>query len=63
MSYAIKLSSSGDEDKMGTALALMHHQDPTFKYRVDSELKQGITTDNSTELTGDFIQNLVCMFS
>ena len=42
MSFAIQLSSSGDEDKMGTALSLMTHQDPTFKYRVDPELKQTI---------------------
>ena len=42
MSYAIELSSSGDEDKMGAALTMMHHQDPTFKYRVDPELKQTI---------------------
>ena len=42
VSYAVKLSSSGDEDKMGTAMSLMNHQDPTFKYRVDPELKQTI---------------------
>jgi len=42
MSYAIELSSSGDEDKMGAALSMMYHQDPTFKYRVDPELKQTI---------------------
>ena len=42
ISYAIELKSAGDEDKMGTALSLMHHQDPTFKYRVDPELKQTI---------------------
>jgi elongation factor G len=42
MSFAIQLNSSGDEDKMGAALALMTHQDPTFKYRVDPELKQTI---------------------
>ncbi len=42
VSYAVKLSSAGDEDKMGTAMSLMHHQDPTFKYRVDPELKQTI---------------------
>ena len=42
LSFAIQLSSTGDEDKMGTALSLMTHQDPTFKYRVDPELKQTI---------------------
>ena len=42
LSFAIQLISSGDEDKMGTALSLMTHQDPTFKYRVDPELKQTI---------------------
>jgi len=42
MSFAIELKSAGDEDKMGAALSLMHHQDPTFKYRVDPELKQTI---------------------
>ena len=42
MNYAIELKTSGDEDKMGTALSVMHHQDPTFKYRFDPEIKQTI---------------------
>ena len=60
ISYAIELSSSGDEDKMGAALSLMHHQDPTFKYRVDPELKQTIMSgqgDHHIDVTLKRIKN------
>ena len=60
ISYAIELSSSGDEDKMGAALSLMHHQAPTFKYRVDPELKQTIMSgqgDHHIDVTLKRIKN------
>ena len=60
MSYAIELKSAGDEDKMGAALSLMHHQDPTFKYRVDPELKQTIMSgqgDQHIDITLNRIKN------
>ena len=60
MSFAIELASSGDEDKMGAALSLMMHQDPTFKYRVDPELKQTIISgqgEQHIEITLKRIKN------
>ena len=60
ISYAIELKSAGDEDKMGAALSLMYHQDPTFKYRVDPELKQTIISgqgEQHIDITLDRIKN------
>ena len=42
MSLAIKPKARGDEEKIANGLAVMHEEDPTFLYRVDSELKQTI---------------------
>ena len=42
MSYAVKPKARGDEEKIANGLAIMHEEDPTFLYRVDSELKQTI---------------------
>ena len=42
MSYAVKPKARGDEEKIANGLAIMHGEDPTFLYRVDSELKQTI---------------------
>lgn len=39
---AVVTKSKGDEDKIATGLATLHEEDPTFVYRVDSELKQTI---------------------
>ncbi len=39
---AIKPKTQGDEEKMAVGLSAIHDEDPTFSYRVDSELKQTI---------------------
>jgi elongation factor G len=39
---ALKSSGKGEEDKIATGLAALHHEDPTFLYTVDSELHQTI---------------------
>ncbi len=39
---ALRLKSKGDEDKISTGLSTMHEEDPTFLYRVDSELHQTV---------------------
>ncbi|HHZ98782.1 MAG TPA: elongation factor G, partial [Candidatus Marinimicrobia bacterium] len=39
---AVITKSKGDEEKIATGLATLHEEDPTFVYRVDSELKQTI---------------------
>ena len=39
---ALKAQVKGEEDKIASGLAALHHEDPTFIYVVDSELKQTI---------------------
>ena len=39
---AIKSSAKGDEEKLAIGLSTLHEEDPTFIYRVDSEVKQTI---------------------
>jgi elongation factor G len=39
---ALKLNSKGDEDKLAAGLAMLHEEDPTFIYHVDSELHQTV---------------------
>ncbi len=39
---ALISNSKGDEEKIAVGLATMHEEDPTFVYRVDSEVKQTI---------------------
>ena len=39
---AIKSSMKGDEEKLAIGLSTLHEEDPTFVYRVDSEVKQTI---------------------
>jgi len=39
---AISIHSKGDEEKVAVGLATLHEEDPTFKYRVDAELKQTV---------------------
>jgi elongation factor G len=39
---ALKSSGKGEEDKIASGLAALHHEDPTFLYAVDSELRQTI---------------------
>ncbi|HEX9782934.1 MAG TPA: elongation factor G [Opitutaceae bacterium] len=39
---ALKLRSKGDEDKIAVGLATLHEEDPTFLWRVDSEIHQTI---------------------
>lgn len=39
---AIKSTAKGDEEKLAIGLATLHEEDPTFIYRVDSEIKQTI---------------------
>jgi elongation factor G len=39
---ALKSNSKGEEDKIASGLAALHHEDPTFLYSVDPELHQTI---------------------
>ena len=39
---AVELHSKGDEEKLAMGLAAIHEEDPTFIYRVDSEVRQTI---------------------
>jgi len=39
---AIKSTTKGDEEKLAVGLATLREEDPTFIYRVDSEIKQTI---------------------
>src|SRR5260370_30902528 len=39
---ALKSNLKGEEDKVASGLAALHHEDPTFLYMVDSELRQTI---------------------
>lgn len=41
-SKAVNPKARGDEEKIATGLSVLHEEDPTFVYRVDSELKQTI---------------------
>ena len=40
ISIAIRAASRSDEDKIGTALAKLHEEDPTFHFEYSSELGQ-----------------------
>ena len=39
---AVELHAKGDEEKLAMGLAALHEEDPTFVYRVDSEVRQTI---------------------
>jgi elongation factor G len=39
---ALRLKSKGEEDKIATGLAALHHEDPTFIYTVDADLHQTV---------------------
>jgi elongation factor G len=39
---SLKSSVKGEEEKIASGLATLHHEDPTFLYQVDSELRQTI---------------------
>ncbi|MBF0287679.1 MAG: elongation factor G [SAR324 cluster bacterium] len=39
---ALKPKSKGEEEKIATGLATLHEEDPTFLYKVDSELHQTV---------------------
>ena len=41
---ALKSSVKGEEDKIASGLAALHHEDPTFIHTVDSELHQTIVS-------------------
>ena len=41
---SLKGSVKGEEDKIATGLAALHHEDPTFLHMVDSELHQTIVS-------------------
>jgi elongation factor G len=41
---SLKSSGKGEEDKIASGLAALHHEDPTFLYMVDSELRQTIVS-------------------
>ena len=39
---ALKSTGKGEEDKIASGLAALHHEDPTFLYQVDAELHQTV---------------------
>src|SRR5215813_7101763 len=41
---ALKSNAKGEEDKIASGLAALHHEDPTFLHMVDSELRQTIVS-------------------
>jgi len=41
---SLKSSVKGEEDKIASGLGALHHEDPTFLYMVDSELRQTIVS-------------------
>jgi elongation factor G len=41
---SLKSSAKGEEDKIASGLAALHHEDPTFLHLVDSELHQTIVS-------------------
>jgi elongation factor G len=41
---SLKSGAKGEEDKIATGLAALHHEDPTFLYTVDAELHQTIVS-------------------
>jgi elongation factor G len=41
---SLRNSVKGEEDKVASGLAALHHEDPTFLYMVDSELRQTIVS-------------------
>ncbi len=41
---SLKSGVKGEEDKIASGLAALHHEDPTFLYMVDSELRQTIVS-------------------
>jgi len=41
---SLKGNVKGEEDKVASGLAALHHEDPTFLYMVDSELRQTIVS-------------------
>src|SRR6266436_2645403 len=41
---ALKSNVKGEEDKIASGLAALHHEDPTFLYAVDAELRQTIVS-------------------
>ena len=41
---ALRSSVKGEEDKIGSGLAALHHEDPTFHHMVDSELHQTVVS-------------------
>jgi elongation factor G len=41
---SLKSNVKGEEDKVASGLAALHHEDPTFLYMVDSELHQTIVS-------------------
>jgi elongation factor G len=42
MALAVRAASRSDEDKIGTALARIHEEDPTFHFGYEAELRQTI---------------------
>jgi elongation factor G len=42
INVALKLHTKGEEDKIAEGLAALHHEDPTFLYVVDAELRQTV---------------------
>jgi len=42
ISTAVRASSRGDEDRIGTGLTRLHEEDPTFHFSYDAELRQTI---------------------
>jgi elongation factor G len=58
MSIAVEPKSKGDEDKLSTGLHALHEEDPSFKVRVDPELRQILLMGQSELHLGIIVKRL-----
>jgi elongation factor G len=55
---AIVLKAKGDEENISMGLATLHEEDPTFVYRVDSEVRTNNYIRSGRTSYQDFIERL-----
>lgn len=58
MSIAVEPKSKGDEDKLSTGLHALHEEDPSFRVRVDAELRQILLMGQSELHLGIIVKRL-----
>ncbi len=63
MHIAVSPKARGDEEKMAIGLSTMHEEDPTFQYRVDSELKQTIISGQGELHLGTVLERIKDRFN